>query len=153
MWARLLFANGRFLYLVNSLILSRILYLSSMSWGSNLRYLLELLHLVYLYEYSDYLTEGLSSRFIVQLVIATCILSTLHCMNEPCKSHCAWPYKLPPFISIKSEKCKYFMGINVIKQCMAVQANIISLILETSYSWTRERITWHTNIYNNSVQL
>ena len=43
----------------------------------------ELLHLVYLYEYSNYLTEGLSSRFIVQLVIIVvtwivkCMLSTL----------------------------------------------------------------------------
>ena len=31
-----------------------ILHLSFRSWGSNLRYLLELLHLVYLYEYSNW---------------------------------------------------------------------------------------------------
>ena len=51
--------------------------------------------IVYLYEYSNYLIEGLGSRFIVQLVISVvtwivkCMLFTLDIMIEPCKSHCA----------------------------------------------------------------
>ena len=100
------------------------------------KYLLELLHLVYLYENSDYLTEGLGSRFIVQLVIVTwivkCMLSTLDIMTEQCNCHFARLYKLYPFISIKNEQCKYFMEINIIKQCMPVIKQVYFLQLETS---------------------
>ena len=64
-----IFANGR---LRGRLVDFLILYLS-FGVEENLRYLLELLHLVYLYEYSNYL----GSRFIVQLVIVTWIVKCM----------------------------------------------------------------------------